>query len=128
MTRFLFHIKTRINSFSVSLYRSGGFPFLTRMIISIDPLIWRLWRRKNSLKYRFILFRRVAGPTSFFTTMPKRLYLFAFSRRKNIKFFEVNLLPDFITCLKSWGRAILSLLVNLNDPFTKQSAFFFPSF
>lgn len=97
-----------------------------RMIKSLAPLIRCLLRRKNSRRYRFILLRKVAGPISFFATIPNRWYPFSFSLRKKIKFFEANRFPFFITPLKSRGRAILSFRVSLNNPFTGRSAFSFP--
>ena len=102
------------SSSSASRYRWIEHPRFTRMTISNDPLIWRLWSRKNSRRYLFIRFRKVAGPTSFFSTRPNLWKFFLLFRMKRIRFLEESLLPTFITLLKSWGWEILSCLVNLN--------------
>ena len=71
--RSLFHkMKSPLNSSSASVYRLTEHPFFTRRTTSKDPLISCLWRRKNSRTYRLIRFRKVAGPISFFTTIPSR--------------------------------------------------------
>lgn len=120
VNRSSFHhnIKSFLSSSSASLYRLTEHPFLASKTISKDPLIWCLFRRKNSRIYRLIRFRKMAGPISFLTTIPNRWSEFLFSLKRRIKFLEACLLPVLITFLKTWGSLIFSFLVNRNNPST----------
>ena len=115
---FFHKLKRPLNSISASWYRWNEHPFLIIKIMSYEPFTWRLWRRKNSRIYRFIRFRKAAGPISFFTTTPNLWKLLSVSLTKRIRLREEVLLPNFITFLNSWGCVIRSFFENLKDSST----------